>query len=298
MLQENIRRACNRADARVLQLRILLEEGVFVRALEAHNGLSAWISETARSHTGDQFDGLWVSSFTNSLSCGRPDEERLDLATKLLILNDIVRLTTKPILFDGDTGGSPRSLRELIPTLERYGVSGVTIEDKAGQKRNSFATPIYPQALASIPAFCEKISIAHAARKFPSFLVIARTESLIVSGNMNDAILRACAYVEAGADGIFIHSKSQNFDEIRAFCLRFRSINNRTPLVVSPTAYSSVYECELRRSGVNVVIYANQLLRAAYKSMQAVAQRILEDGRAAETEKICAPMTELLSLPF
>jgi phosphoenolpyruvate mutase len=293
-----MRRAFSRADARVSKLRNLIEEGVFVRALEAHNGLSAWISETARSRTGDQFDALWVSSFTNSLSRGQPDEERLDLLSKFSILNDIVRHTTKPILFDGDTGGSPNSLRELIPILERYGVSGVAIEDKTGQKRNSFAPPIYPQALASVPAFCEKISIAHATRKFPSFLVIARTESLIVSGNMNDAIHRACDYVEAGADGIFIHSKSENFDEIRAFCLRFRSINKRTPLVVSPTTYSSVYECELRRAGVNVVIYANQLLRAAYKSMQAAAQGILDDGRAAETEDICAPMTELLSLPF
>lgn len=286
-------------DVRRHRLQRLLEAKPLIRVLEAHSGLSGMIVENC-SVTKDnrkiEFDAMWLSSLTDSTVKGKPDIECVDLTSRLHTVNDILEVTTKPIIFDGDSGGLPDNFAFMVRTLERLGISAVIIEDKTGAKQNSLLESGNVQPQAAIETVAEKIRAGRAARVSDDFLVIARCESLITGAGEADAIRRVTAYIEAGADGIMIHSKSKTPDEILSFCRAYKELPRRVPLVVVPSTYSQTYEQTLADAGVNIVIYANHLLRASYPAMQRVAQTILENGRAAEAEPLCMPIKEIVSL--
>ena len=286
-------------DVRRARLKRLLDMKPLVRVLEAHNGLTGLIVEKTRvSKNGKsyQFDAMWCSSLCDSTSRGKPDIELIDLSTRLRAIDEIMDVTTKPIIFDGDTGGLTEHYVYNVRTLERMGVSAVIIEDKTGLKKNSlFGTEVH-QTQDSIENFCNKISAGKAVLKTNDFMIIARIESLILEKGMDDALKRAFAYVEAGASGIMIHSRRSTPDEIFEFCDKFRKHNSITPLVVVPTSYSNVTEEELVSLGVNIVIYANHLTRSAFPAMKKVAEMILRNGRAAEADDLCMPIKEILTL--
>jgi phosphoenolpyruvate phosphomutase len=284
---------------RMERLRRLLAVKPLIRLLEAHNGLTGLIVEQARVSTpnGDrEFDGMWLSSLTDSTAKGKPDIEAVDVTARMQTVSDVVEVTTKPIVFDGDTGGKPEHFVFTVKTLERLGVSAVVIEDKQGLKRNSLFGTEVEQHQDSIEAFCHRISVGKQAQVGDDFMVIARIESLILGAGLDDALTRAEAYVDAGADGIMIHSCARDPDEIFAFAERFTAAPHRVPLVVVPSTYNSVHEDELEAAGVNVVIYANQLLRSAYPAMQATAQSILEHGRSLESDDDLLPIADVLRL--
>lgn len=284
---------------RLQRLRRLLASKGLVRIMDSHSALSALIVESAegqRLGKVTEFDGFWLSSLTESTVRGKPDIEALDVSSRLQTINDICEVTTKPIVFDGDTGGKPEHLAFTVRSLERLGVSAIIIEDKEGLKRNSLLGNDVPQTQSDVDVFCERIKAAKDAQVTEDFMVIARIESLILDAGMDDAVSRAMAYVSAGADGIMIHSRKSTPDEILEFCKIFRSSDNRTPLVVVPTSFSMITEEELMSSGVNLVIYANQLLRAAYPQMKKVAETILNNGRSFEVEKEIASFSEILKI--
>ena len=243
-----------------------------------------------------EFDGMWLSSLTDSTAKGKPDIEAVDVTSRMQTLNNIVEVTTKPIIYDGDTGGRPEHFAFTVRTLERFGVSAVIIEDKIGLKKNSlFGTEVF-QEQASIEEFCEKIRVGKKAQVTDDFMVIARIESLILDRGVDDAIERARAYIEAGADGIMIHSRSKEPTEVFEFAKRYQQFERRMPLVAVPSSYCQTHESDLQAHGVDIVIYANHLLRAAYPSMIQVAESILKNGRAYEVEKNLMPISELLTL--
>lgn len=287
-------------DLRRGRLKWLIEKKGLVTCLEAHNGLTGLISErTAVMENGviRQFDGMWVSSLCDSTIKGKPDIELVDFSSRMNTINEIMEVTTKPLILDGDTGGLTEHFVYAVRSLERIGVSAVIIEDKIGLKRNSLLGTGGGQEQDSIPAFCHKISEGKRALKTKDFMIIARIESLILEKGLEDALCRAFAYVEAGADGIMIHSRQRQPDEVFAFISRFREKNQRTVLVVVPTAFYSVTEDEFKKRGVNVVIYANQLIRSSYPAMQQTAETILRCRRAKEAdEKFCMPIKDILSL--
>jgi phosphoenolpyruvate phosphomutase len=284
---------------RLKTLRRLIDAKPIVRIIEAHNGLSALIAEKVRYEEDgrvQQFDGMWQSSLTDSTVKGKPDIEAVDITSRLNTVNQIFEVTTKPMIFDGDTGGIPEHFVFTVRSLERLGVSAVIIEDKKGLKKNSLLGTAVKQHQCSIDDFCEKISIGKRAQVTSDFMVIARIESLILDMGMDDAMTRAAAYIEAGADAIMIHSKDKNPDSIKEFCKRYRDAGLNAPLVVVPSTYCSIYEEELIEMGVKVVIYANQLLRAAYPAMEKVATKILKFRRAQECEEDCMSIKEILKL--
>lgn len=286
-------------EVRMKMLRRLIEAKPLVRIMEAHDGLCGLIIENleiAKGNRLEAFDGMWSSSLTDSTSKGKPDIEAVDLTTRLQDLNNILECTTKPIIFDGDTGGKTEHFVFTVRTLERHGVSAVIIEDKTGLKKNSLFGTDAIQTQDSIEHFCQKIRAGKEAQITSDFMIIARIESLIAGKGVDDALLRADAYVEAGADGIMIHSKNKSGDDIREFCLEFRKKHHRIPLVVVPTTYNHIYEKELAEWGANVVIYANHLLRAAYPAMKAAATAILENERSLEADPLCMPIKEILEL--
>ncbi len=286
-------------EVRMKTLRRLIEVKPIVRILEAHDGLCGLIIENVSLQRGDRlevFDGMWSSSLTDSTSKGKPDIEAVDLTTRLQDLNNILECTTKPIIFDGDTGGKIEHFIFTVRTLERHGVSAIIIEDKIGLKKNSLFGTDAIQEQDTIENFSLKIKSGKAAQVTDDFMIIARVESLIAGKPVSDALERAYAYVEAGADGIMIHSKNKSGDDIREFCRTFRLKYEHVPLVVVPTTYDHVYEEELCRWGANIVIYANHMLRAAYPAMVKVAATILENGRAEEVRELCMPIKEILEL--
>lgn len=287
-------------DLRRGRLRRLIEQKGLITCMEAHNGLTGLIAEkTAVMEEGAirQFDGMWVSSLCDSTTKGKPDIELVDFSSRMNTINEIMEVTTKPMILDGDTGGLTEHFVYTVRTLERIGVSAVIIEDKIGLKRNSLFGTQAGQQQDSIPNFCHKIAQGRRAQTTSEFMIIARIESLILEQGMEDALERARAYVEAGAGGIMIHSRRKQPEEIFEFCRRFRAEDRRTVLVVVPTSFNTVTEEEWKERGVNVVIYANHLIRSGYPAMRKTAETILRCRRAKEAdEAYCMPIKEILTL--
>ncbi len=281
-------------------LRRLLDVKPVVRILEAHNGITGLIVEKTKVTTNlgiREFDGIWLSSLTVSTSKGKPDTEVVDFSSRFQTIDEILEVTTKPIIVDGDTGGDIEHFRFRVRTLERMGVSAIIIEDKIGTKRNSLFGTDVVQEQDSIQHFAKKISTGKNALVTSDFLIIARIESLILKQGMEDAINRAKAYIAAGADGIMIHSKEKDGKEIVEFCQQFRTFEPALPLVVVPSTYGHLTETELAELGVNIVIYGNHLIRSAYPSMVKTAETILKTSRCQEaSEEFCMPIKEILTL--
>lgn len=281
------------------QLRKMLSIKPMLRVLEAHNGLTGLIVEKTKVNSGDKvksFDGIWISSLCDSTAKGKPDIELVDLTSRLDTVNEILEVTTKPIIFDGDTGGKIEHFVYTVRSLERLGVSAIIIEDKIGLKKNSLFGTDVEQSQDSIEHFQEKIKAGKRAQVTDDFMIIARIESLILKAGLDDALKRAKAYIEAGADGIMIHSKEKKPDEILAFCKEYNKFENRVPLVVVPSSYNSIIEKELIDTGVNIVIYANHLIRSAYPAMVKTAESILLNERSLEAEVYTMPIKEILTL--
>lgn len=270
-----------------------------LRVMEAHNGITGLIVEKAYVEKEDeirQFDAMWISSLCDSTAKGKPDIELVDMTSRENTINEIMEVTTKPIILDGDTGGITEHFVYRVKTLERMGVSAIIIEDKVGLKKNSLFGTEVQQQQDSIEHFCNKIRAGKEAQTTRDFMIIARIESLILEQGMEDALTRAFAYVEAGADGIMIHSKKKEPDEVLEFCRKFREKCERIPLVVVPTTYNHVTETELGKYGVNIIIYANHLIRSAFPAMNKVAHMILENERSLEASENCMPIKEILTL--
>lgn len=287
-------------QVRMKSLRRLISAKPIVRIMESHCGLTGLIIEHTRVEVGDEireFDGMWASSLTDSTSKGKPDIEAVDLTTRLHDLNDSLEVTTKPVIYDGDTGGKTEHFVFTVRTLERLGVSAVIIEDKVGLKQNSLFGTDTVQTQDTVDGFCSKIRAGKEAQVTRDFMIIARIESLIAGKTVEDALERAFAYVGAGADGIMIHSKNKDGLDIKEFCQRFREKDSHTPIVAVPTTYAQFTENELAAWGINIVIYANHLLRSAYPAMVKCAQRILETTRCLEaSEEYCMPIKQILNL--
>jgi phosphoenolpyruvate mutase len=286
-------------EIRKARLRRLINSKKIVRVLEVHNGLSGLIAEKITHNEGNilnEFDAMWSSSLTDSTSRGKPDIEAVDISSRLVTVNDIFEVTTKPMIFDGDTGGQPEHFNFTVKSLERLGVSAVVIEDKTGLKKNSLLGTDVVQVQADISDFCYKIEMGKQAKVTNEFMIVARIESLILGRGMEDALKRASSYVEAGADSILIHSRQKTPDEIATFCKTFRESNKSTPLIIVPTSYNSITEEEAADLGVNVVIYANHMLRSAYPSMKNTAISILKHKRSYEADNTCMPINEILNL--
>ena len=282
------------------RLRQLISLCPIVKTIEAHSGLTGLIAEktVVRQDDGrlDQFDAMWVSSLCDSTAKGKPDIELVDMSSRLRTIDDIMEVTTKPIILDGDTGGLTEHFVYNVRTLERIGVSAVIIEDKCGLKKNSLFGTEVKQTQDSIENFSAKIAAGKDALRTKEFMIIARCESLILERGMDDALVRCRAYVGAGADGIMIHSRRKDPAEILEFCDRFRAADATTPLVVVPTSFNSVTEAELAAHGVNICIYANQLTRAAFPAMQSVAQDLLRHHRALEVDSRLMPFKKIITL--
>ena len=286
-------------EARMKKLRRLINAKPIVRIMESHCGLTGLIIENLsieKDGENRQFDGMWSSSLTDSTSKGKPDIEAVDLTNRLHDLNDTLEVTTKPVIFDGDTGGKTEHFVFTVRTLERLGISAVIIEDKVGLKQNSLFGTEAQQTQATIPDFCHKIRSGKEAQITDDFMIIARIESLIAGKPVDDALERAFAYVEAGADGIMIHSKNKDGLDIKEFCQRFREKDTTTPIVAVPTTYNQYTEDELADWGINVVIYANHMLRSAYPAMVNCAKSILENKRSLEANDLCMSIKEILTL--
>lgn len=281
------------------RLKQLIEMTPIVKTIEAHSGLTGLIAEkTIVENNGelDQFDAMWVSSLCDSTAKGKPDIELVDMSSRLRTIDDIMEVTTKPIILDGDTGGLTEHFVYNVRTLERMGVSAVIIEDKTGLKKNSLFGTEVVQTQDSIENFCAKISAGKKVLRSDDFMIIARIESLILEQGMDDALNRAFAYVEAGADGIMIHSRKKSPDEILEFCDKFRAKDAKTPIVVVPTSFNSITEAELAEHGVNIVIYANQLTRSAFPAMENTAKEILKNHRALEVDDKLMPFKSIITL--
>jgi len=298
-LNARLREIGTTPQIRMKQLKRLLNAKKIIRLMEAHNGLSALIVENTkvtRNHMVHEFDGIWLSSLTDSTAKGKPDIEAVDRTSRANTINEILEVTTKPVIYDGDTGGIPEHFVFLVRTLERLGVSAVIIEDKVGLKKNSLFGTDVAQTQDTIEGFCHKIIEGKKAQVTADFMIVARIESLILKHGMEDAIARAQAYIKAGADGIMIHSTQKSGDEIREFCRQFKALDVTVPLISVPTAYDHFTETELMELGFNAVIYANHLLRSAYPAMKKTAESILEHERAAEAGEHCLSIRDILTL--
>lgn len=287
-------------EARMKTLRRLITAKPIVRILESHCGLTGLIAEHTQVEINGQireFDGMWASSLTDSTSKGKPDIEAVDLTTRLHDLNDSLEVTTKPVIFDGDTGGKVEHFPFTVRTLERMGISAVIIEDKVGLKQNSLFGTDAVQTQDTIEGFCNKIKAGKAAQVTSDFMIIARIESLIAGKPVSDALERALAYVAAGADGVMIHSKNKDGEDIKEFCRQFREHDDHTPIVAVPTTYNQFTEEELAEWGINIVIYANHMLRSAYPAMVKCAESILTHSRSLEaSDEYCMPIKQILTL--
>lgn len=286
-------------ELRRKRLKQLLNLCDIVKTIEVHSGLTGLIAEktvVANNDSIDQFDAQWISSLCDSTAKGKPDIELVDMTSRFRTISDVMEVTTKPIIFDGDTGGLIEHFVYTVRTLERLGVSAVIIEDKVGLKKNSLFGTEVEQTQDSIEHFCEKIKAGKNVQLTDDFMIIARIESLILEKGCEDALQRAYAYVKAGADGIMIHSRKKDPTEIFAFCDEFRKHDTKTPIVVVPTSFNSVYEKELSAHGINIVIYANQLTRAAFPAMKNVVETILKNHRALEVDKSIMPIKQIINL--
>lgn len=298
-IDDRIRDKLSMPEFRRKRLKQLIEMTPIVKTIEAHSGLTGLIAEkTIVENNGelDQFDAMWVSSLCDSTAKGKPDIELVDMSSRLRTIDDIMEVTTKPIILDGDTGGLTEHFVYNVRTLERMGVSAVIIEDKTGLKKNSLFGTEVVQTQDSIENFCAKISAGKKVLRSDDFMIIARIESLILEQGMDDALNRAFAYVEAGADGIMIHSRKKSPDEILEFCDKFRAKDVKTPIVVVPTSFNSITEAELAEHGVNIVIYANQLTRSAFPAMENTAKEILKNHRALEVDDKLMPFKSIITL--
>jgi phosphoenolpyruvate phosphomutase len=285
---------------RMKTLRRLIDVKPIVRILEAHNGLTGLIVEKASIEKDGkkiEFDGIWESSLTDSTAKGKPDTELVDFSSRFSTIEEILEVTTKPIIVDGDTGGRIDHFKFRVKTLERLGVSAIIIEDKVGDKRNSLFGTTVPQQQDSIEHFSQKIHEGKQSQVTEDFMIIARVESLILKKGMADALKRAEAYIAAGADGIMIHSKEKDGKEIIEFCENFQKFEMKVPLIVVPSTYSHMTESELQDLGISVIIYANHLLRSAYPSMINAAQSILENSRSQEaSDEYCMSIKDIITL--
>ncbi|MDA3891220.1 MAG: phosphoenolpyruvate mutase [Salinivirgaceae bacterium] len=298
-INESIKSIGTTPEIRMKRLRRLIQAKPIVRILESHSGLTGLIAENIKVNVNgvsQGFDGMWSSSLTDSTSKGKPDIEAVDITTRMHGLNDTLECTTKPIIYDGDTGGKLEHFVFTVRTLERHGISAVIIEDKTGLKKNSLFGTAVPQTQDTIEDFCEKIKAGKNAQVTEDFMIVARVESLILGKTVEDALGRARAYVKAGADGIMIHSKEKTGMDIKEFCEKFRTDNQSTPIIVVPSTFNHITEDEFSTWGVNVVIYANHMLRASYPAMVDVAKSILSNSRSYDANDRTMPIKEILEL--
>lgn len=298
-LETRARMELSMPDVRRRRLKKSMELKGLITAMEAHDGLSGLVVE----HTvvpsdggGRQFDAIWVSSLCDSTAKGKPDIELVDMTSRFRTIEDLMEVTTKPIIFDGDTGGRAEHFVYTVRSLERMGVSMVIIEDKTGLKKNSLFGNEVLQVQDSMEHFCQKISAGKRAQQSRDFMICARIESLVLEQGMEDALKRAKAYVSAGADAIMIHSRRQEPEEIFAFLEQFREKDKDTPVVIVPTSFSAVTEEECKAHGANVVIYANQLMRATVPAMQKAAEMILKNHRSFECDGMLMPFSDMIRL--
>ncbi len=298
-IEANLRSKLAIPDIRRSRLKKLLRMKPLIRVIEAHSGITGLIVENTVVHKDGkslQFDAMWLSSLCDSTVKGKPDIELVDFSSRFKTIDEIMDVTTKPIIMDGDTGGKTEHFVYLVRTLERMGVSAIIIEDKVGLKKNSLFGTEVEQKQDTIENFSQKIAAGKAAQKTKEFMIIARIESLILEQGMEDALERAFAFVKAGADGIMIHSRKKDPSEIFEFVKNFRVKNTSTPIVVVPTSFNTVTECEFQKIGVNIVIYANQLIRSSIPAMQKVVETILYSQRGKEADDMCLPIKEIINL--
>ena len=287
------------SDNRVSRLKRLINAKDIVKILESHNSLTGLIIENlkiSKTNSYVEFDGMWSSSLTDSATKGKPDNSSVDFSARLASLNDMMEVTTKLLVFDADNGGQLEHLRFLVRSLERAGASAIIMEDKIGLKMNSLFKNQTGAKQDKPELFAKKIKLVCNSRKNKDFMVVARIESFILGKGLRDALKRAEIYSKAGADAILIHSKEKTPNEIFSFAKAFKKSKNFIPLVSVPSTYSKVYEKDLINNGFKLVIYANQLLRAAYPAMQSTARKILENSRAFEAEKKIIPIKEIINL--
>lgn len=298
-LEKRARAELSLPDVRRARLKKSIAMKGLVTAIEAHSGITGLIAEKTTVYQDGkamQFDAMWVSSLCDSTAKGKPDIELVDMTSRFRTIDDIMEVTTKPIIFDGDTGGLTEHFVYTVKTLERMGVSMIIIEDKTGLKKNSLFGTEVEQTQDSIENFCAKIAAGKKAQKTKDFMIVARIESLILERGMDDAMTRARAFVQAGADGIMIHSRKKEPEEIFEFVRLFREEDRTTPIIVVPTSFNTVTEEEFKERGVNVVIYANQLTRSGFPAMQRTAETILTHHRAKEADDMCMSIKEILTL--
>lgn len=298
-LEKRAREELALPDIRRSRLKRAIEMKGLVTAIEAHSGITGLIAESTVVHQEGkayQFDAMWISSLCDSTAKGKPDIELVDMTSRFRTIDDIMEVTTKPIIFDGDTGGLTEHFVYTVKSLERMGVSMIIIEDKTGLKKNSLFGTEVEQTQDSIENFCAKIAAGKRAQKTKDFMIVARIESLILEQGMEDALERAFAFVKAGADGIMIHSRKKDPSEIFEFVHRFRSQDAVTPVVVVPTSFNMVTESEFKKRGVNVVIYANQLTRSGFPAMQKAAETILKHHRALECDAQLMSIKDIITL--
>lgn len=286
-------------DIRRGRLKRMLDAKGLVTVMEAHDGLTGLIVENTVVHQdggAHQFDAMWISSLCDSTAKGKPDIELVDMTSRFRTIEDITEVTTKPIIFDGDTGGKTEHFVYNVRSLERLGVSMVIIEDKTGLKKNSLFGTEVVQTQDTIENFSAKIRAGKKAQRTKEFMICARIESLILEQGMEDALTRAFAFVEAGADAIMIHSRKKDPSEIQEFIEKFRAKDKNTPIVLVPTSFNSVTEEEWKVRGANIIIYANQLMRAEVPAMQKAAEMILENHRAEECDAMLMPFKDIIRL--
>lgn len=298
-LDEAIKQIGTTPEIRRKKLKEILKLKPYVRVIEASNGLTGLIAEKTKivkENEVREYDAMWISSLCDSTLKGKPDIELVDLTSRLNTINEIMEVTTKPIILDGDTGGLIEHFVFNIKTLERLGVSAIIIEDKIGLKKNSLFGTDVEQKQDDPNNFAKKISEGKKALVTKDFMIIARIESLILKQGVDDAINRAKIYMQAGADGIMIHSKEKEPDEVLEFCKQYKSLDQQVPLIVVPSTYNKITEDELHKAGANIIIYANQLLRSAYPAMKKTAETILESKRAYEADNYLLPIKEILTL--
>ena len=298
-MAERARAELSLPDVRRARLKRVLEMKGLITALEAHSGITGLIVEKTMVYQNGgtkQFDAMWISSLCDSTAKGKPDIELVDMTSRFRTIDDIMEVTSKPIIFDGDTGGLTEHFVYTVRSLERMGVSMVIIEDKTGLKKNSLFGTDVEQTQDTIENFCEKIRAGKKAQKTQDFMICARIESLILERGMEDALTRAFAFVAAGADAIMIHSRKTEPDEIFEFLQRFREKDQKTPVVLVPTSFNTVYEEEFKARGANIIIYANQLTRTGFPAMQNAAKLILKTHRAKECDDLCMPIKDIITL--
>jgi phosphoenolpyruvate phosphomutase len=298
-LNNALKEVASAPEVRRPRLRRMLEAQKISRFLDIHNALTGLIVENTSVFINDkkrEFDGMWASSLTESTAKGKPDIEAVDVSSRLNLLNEVLEVTTKPIIYDADTGGKIEHFSFTVKNLERLGVSAVIIEDKTGLKKNSLLGNEVPQTQDTIENFCEKIKAGKSAQVTDEFMIIARIESLILEKGIEDALLRAKSYIDAGADGIMIHSRKKSPNEVLEFASYYNQFDQRKPLICVPSSYNLIYENELENAGFNVVIYANHLLRSAYPAMYSTAESILKNQRSLECDEFIMPIVDILKL--